>query len=241
MTLRKQLITSKHSIIDIITEDEKAKNHFANAANYADVVLNQINTERFMDQFFDGKENLTILDIGGNIGLFSLYAHERCDAIYPIEPTPNHFHILTELTKDYTNVHPLNYAVSNEDTTIDFYINEHNTTMNSLANTYGTKVEVTAKSIRSIIDELGLDHVDFIKCDIEGSEMIALTADTIDAVKDIVDVWFIEIHATNAPTTNEEWVFGLESNRQIIANIFKNAGYKVQYYRHDGLYISKDV
>ena len=237
MTLQKQLLTSKQNVINIVTEDVYAQAHFNNPSNYADIVLNQINQDRFYDQIFDGEENLTVLDIGGNIGLFSLYAQDRCKNIYPIEPTPSHFHILKELTKGYSNIHPLNYAVSNRDERIDFYINEENTTMNSLANKYGAKVEVEAKTIRRIIDDLNLTHVDFIKCDIEGSEMVALTEETVNAVKDLVSGWFIEVHATEPCTTHEQWAKNLEKNRRILAAIFNNQGYEVQDYRHDGLYI----
>jgi FkbM family methyltransferase len=239
MTLRKQLLTSKQTTIDIISEDAQAEAHFANPANFADIVLDQINNDRFMDQIFEGEDDLTVLDIGGNIGLFTLFAQDRCKAIYPIEPTPGHFHILKELTKDYPNVHPLNLAASNENTTIDFYINEGNTTMNSLANKYGTKVEVEARTIKTIINDLGLDHVDFVKCDIEGSEMVALTAETVGEVAELVDCWFIEVHATNDPKTGDDWAVGIESNRRKLAGIFEDAGYEVQDYRHDGLYICK--
>jgi hypothetical protein len=232
MTLRRQLLTTKHNVIDIVTEDALAEAHFANPSNFADVVLNQINNDRFMDAIFQG-DGLTVLDIGGNIGLFSLFAQDRCKAVYSIEPTPNHFHILKELTKGYANIHLLNYAVSNENTTIDFYINEENTTMNSINNKYGVKVEVKAKTLKTIINELGLTHVDFVKCDIEGSEMVALTEQTVSAVKDIVDHWFVEVHAT------ENGSLSIEYNRSKIAEVFRNVGYNVQDYRHDGLYISK--
>jgi FkbM family methyltransferase len=239
MTLHRQLLTSKQTTIDIISEDAKAKEHFTNPANFADIVLTQINTDRFMDQIFEGEEDLTVLDIGGNIGLFSLFAQDRCKAIYPVEPTPGHFHILKELTKDYPQIHPLNYAASNEDTTIDFYINEENTTMNSLANEYGTKVAVQTRTIRSIIDELGLDHVDLIKCDIEGSEMVALTETTVGAVKDIVDCWFIEVHATEKSTTSDEHYRLVTTNKKKLTDIFVGHGYEVQDIRYDSLFVSK--
>lgn len=236
MTLRRQLLTSKHTVIDIVSDDIKTEEHFNNQHNYADVVLNQINHDRFYDQIFDGEEELTVLDIGGNIGLFTLYAQDRCKAIYPIEPTPSHFHILQELTGKYENVHPLQLAAHSEDTTIDFYISEDNSTMNSSVNKYGTKVEVQARTIASIIKDLNLDHVDFIKCDIEGSELSALTLETVSAVSNVVDCWFIEVHATDSSIP---WADSLENNRRYIAEIFKQCGYEVQDYRVDGLYISK--
>lgn len=239
MTLQRKLLTSQGHTIDIVSDDEQAKAHFANPANYADIVLDQINNDRFYDQIFEGEEDLTVLDIGGNVGLFTLYVQDCCKAVYPVEPTPGHFHILKEFTKNYPNVHPLNYAASNKSETIDFYINEENTTMNSLANKYGKAVPVQTRTIREIIDELGLDHVDFIKCDIEGSEMVALTDETVGAVKDMVDCWFIEAHATNDPKTANDWAVGIESNRRKIAEILERAGYEVQDVRHDALFASK--
>lgn len=238
MTLQRQLLTSKHNTIDIVSEDEHAQAHFDNRANFADIVLNQINTDRFYDDILDGEDELTILDVGGNIGLFSLYAHDKSKAIYPVEPTPGHFHILKDLTKNYPNIHPINVALHNEDTTIDFYISEENSTMNSSVNKYGTKVEVQARTLASLIKELNLEHVDFVKCDIEGSEMAALTDETVGAVKDIVDAWFVEVHATDTETL--KGIDSLRYNRGQLIEIFERQGYAAQILREDSLYIYKD-
>lgn len=238
MTLQRQLLTSKHNTIDIVSEDEHAQAHFDNRANFADIVLNQINTDRFYDEILDGEDDLTILDVGGNIGLFSLYAHDKSKAIYPVEPTPGHFHILKDLTKNYPNIHPINVAVHNEDTTIDFYISEENSTMNSSVNKYGTKVEVQARTLATLIKELDLEHVDFVKCDIEGSEMAALTDETVGAVKDIVDAWFVEVHATDNETL--KGIDSLRHNRGQLIEIFERQGYSAQILREDSLYIYKD-
>jgi len=238
MTLQRQLLTSKNTVIDIVSEDAQAEGHFNNQANFADIVLNQINTDRFYDAIFEGEDELTILDIGGNIGLFSLYAQDRAKAIYPIEPTPGHFHILKDLTKDYPNIHPVNVAAHNEDTTIDFYISEENSTMNSSVNKYGIKVEVQARTLASLIKELDLEHIDFVKCDIEGSEMVALTDETISAVKDIVDAWFVEVHATD--TEELKGIDSLRHNRGQLIDIFERQGYIAQILREDSLYIYKD-
>lgn len=238
MTLQRQLLTSNNNTIDIISDDSMAEEHFNNRANFADIVLNQINTDRFYDPIFEGEENLTILDIGGNIGLFSLYIHDRASVVYSIEPTPGHYHILEDLTKDYTNIKPINVAIHNKDTTIDFYISEENSTMNSSVNKYGTKVEVQARTLASLIKDLNLDHVDFVKCDIEGSEMVALTDETVGAVKDIVDTWFVEVHATDNETL--KGIDSLRHNRQQLVDIFERHGYCTQQLREDSLYIYKE-
>jgi FkbM family methyltransferase len=237
MTLQRQLLTSKRQVIDITSDRLNTISHWNNSASCADIVLNQINQDRLYDPIFENEESLTILDIGGNIGLFSLYVQDRAKVIYSVEPTPDHFTILEELTANYPNIKRLPYALHNEDTTVDFYIHEGNTTMNSTVNKYGRKIEVPTRTLASLFAELGLDHVDFIKCDIEGSEMAAITDETVGAVADKVDCWFVEVHATDSTVP---WAQSLEANRAHIAAIFQRQGYQVQNYRVDGLYIYKE-
>jgi len=238
MNLERQIFTSKKEIININTDDVLIIDHFSNPNNYADIVLNQLNGDRFYDPIFENESDLTVLDIGANIGLFSLFAHDSCKNIYSIEPTPAHFRILQELTGKYPNIHPINLAVHNTNDNIDFYISHENSTMNSSVNHYGTKITVEALTIKSLIDRLGLEHVDFIKCDIEGSEMAALNYNTIDEVKDIVDSWFIEVHATD-----DEYLKGIDSlraNKAKLKNTFESHGYGVQELREDALYVYKE-
>jgi FkbM family methyltransferase len=237
MTLRRYLKTSKNNQIIINSDLPEIIAHFADSHNYADVIINQINVESIYDPILDEEEDLVILDIGANIGLFSLYAQDRAKIIYAIEPTPSHFEKLKELTKDYQNICLLNYAVNDTDTEIDFYIHDDNTTMNSSVNKYEKKIKIKGMTIGSIIKEMGLTHVDFVKCDIEGSEIKAITNETISEVKDIVDCWFLEIHATNPEVS---WPGNLEDNRNKISQIFINQGYETQYIGHDTLYVYKN-
>lgn len=238
MNLHRQLYTSKKNIIDIKTEDDLIIDHFRNPNNYADIVLNQINSDRFYDPIFEGEQDLVMLDIGANIGLFSLFAQDSCKAIYSVEPTPNHFRILQEMTAGYANINPINIALHNENTNIDFYISDENSTMNSSVNQYGTKITVEAMTLKGLIEHLKLDHVDFIKCDIEGSEMVALNETTIGEVKDIVDSWFLEVHATD--TEDLKGIDSLRANKAKLKNIFQSQGYGVQELREDALYVYKE-
>lgn len=238
MTIKRQLLTSKRNIVEFESDSSLTENHFNNPNNYADIVLNQINTDRFYDPIFEDEQDLVILDIGGNIGLFSLYVHDRCKNVYAIEPTPSHFEILKELTETIPNIIPINLAIHNENTNIDFYISEENSTMNSSVNKYGKQITVEAVTIKSLINRLNLDHVDFIKCDIEGSEMAALTEQTIGEVKDLVDSWFIEVHATDSETL--KGIDSLRANKAYLKSIFENYGYGVQEIREDALYVYKE-
>lgn len=238
MKLERQLYTSGKSVINIESQDEMIINHFASPNNYADIVLNQINTDRFYDPIFEGEQDLVILDIGANIGLFSLYAHDTAKAVYSVEPTPDHYRILQELTGSYSNIHPINMAVHNSNGVIDFYISDENSTMNSSVNQYGTKIQVESMTIRNLIEHLKLEHVDFVKCDIEGSEMAALTEQTISEVKDIVDTWFIEVHATDNESI--KGIDSLRANKALLKTLFENQGYGVQEIREDSLYVYKE-
>jgi FkbM family methyltransferase len=236
MTLHRTLRTSKDHVINIDSDDADVIEHFADKTSCAEIVLDMFNNDRFYDDFFKGWDDLTILDIGGNIGLFSLYIQDRAKAVYTLEPTPAHFSILKTLTSNYPNIHPLNIALHNEDATIDFYISENNSTMNSTVNQYGKKIPVTGKTLHSIISDLNLSKVDFVKCDIEGSEMAALTNETISAVKDIVSVWSIEVHATD-PNIHPE--VSINRNRDHIMQILKKNGYNAFKHRYDAVYAYK--
>jgi len=229
--LERTLLTSKNKEISIKSESEALETHFSNLNNYADVVLNQINHDRFYDRLFAEKNDLTVIDFGANIGLFSLYVHDSAKIVYSVEPTPEHFNNLKETTKDYPNIYPINIALSDKNQIIDFYVCRNNTTMNSLANRYGESFQIKGMTLDSLLIELGLSHVDFVKCDIEGSEMIALTKETIEPVKDKIDFWFLEVHATDV---------SIQKNREDLSNIFRDLGYKVEASRIDVLLAYKE-
>ena len=104
-------------------------------------------------------------------------------------------------------------------------------------NRQGTAIEVQGITIADLIAQQGLAHVDFIKCDIEGSEMTALTNETVGAVKDVVDFWFVEIHQTDVDSA--PWPGNLETNRQKLKQIFEDNGYDTDVVIHDQLFAWK--
>jgi FkbM family methyltransferase len=221
--------TTKDNSIDIQSNNYIAKNHFDDPRNYADFILNQINTEKLYLPYLT--DHSVIFDIGANIGLFSLHCLDCAKVIYAFEPTPQHFNLLTEFTRGHSKIQPINVAISDKDADIDFFMSDDNTTMNSIVNHYGKKVTVKGRSILSFIQEHNIEKVDFVKCDIEGSEMVALTFETVAPLYNFVDKWFIEVHATSSHNTHD--------NRNILKNIFETVGYNCQLHNSDTLYVYK--
>lgn len=228
--LERTLLTTAGNNIYIRSNNILAKKHFDEPENYADFIINQINNDKIYLNYLKGN-NLTILDIGGNIGLFSLHCVDCAKKIYSFEPTPKHFELLKEFTKDFNVIIPVNIAISDCDADIPFYLSDSNTTMNSIINRYGSEITVKSKSIYSFLKENNIEKVDFVKCDIEGSEMIALKEECVKPLFHIVDKWFIEIHSTQNTSTQE--------NREIIKKNFENVGYMCETIGHDSLYVFK--
>lgn len=231
MTMKRILVDSRQNEVIMESNNEIVINHWTNPNTYADIVLDIFNKERCYDETFKHKEDLTVLDIGANIGLFALYIQSRAKSVYCLEPTPSHFEILKENTKNYNNIQPLNIALSPVDGDIDFYTCFENSTMNSLDSRHGEKIIVKGKKIGTLLNDLELNHVDFVKLDIEGSEMFAITEKNLEEVKDKIGMWFVEVHGINGTNTLE--------NRNRLSDIFSKCGYSIEHYKHDTIYARK--
>lgn len=236
--MQKQINTTKNRIYTIESSDAEVVEWFDQGGiNMTDIILDQINNERMYDPVLSNKDDLVILDVGANIGLFSLYAQDSAQKIICLEPTPRTFGMLQKLTKDIDKISTQATALSNHNGEISFYIND-NPTINSIVNQVGEEVRVQARTIQSVLQENNLDWVDFVKCDIEGSETLAITDATLDPVKDQIGSWFIEVHQTNG-NTGTPWPGNLENNRQDIIATLKNAGYSAEPIIHDQIFAWK--
>jgi FkbM family methyltransferase len=231
-----QLRTSKDNQVQVVAESQAAIAHFAEPENHVGTILRQINEERMYDPVFADREDMTVLDLGANVGLFSLYAADSCKRVVAVEAVPSTFRIAQELTAKHLQIEMQQYAISNSNEDVSFYINENSTT-NSLVSHQGDEITVPGITVAGLLDKLEIDHVDFVKCDIEGSEVIALTEDTVGAVADKIDFWFVEVHQTN--NGDVAWPGNLEMNRQKLKTVFENCGYTVEPVIHDQLYAFK--
>jgi len=234
--LERTIKTSQDSTWKIISEDADVIAYFDDPENQIETITRQICDEGMYNPVFLNRSNMTVLDLGANCGLFSLYAADSCKRVVAVEAAPSTFEILQKLVQDQPVVEALNCAVAPANEDLTFYINENSTT-NSLLDRKGTPVTVRGTTLVNLLDSLAIDHVDFIKCDIEGSEMVALTEETVGAVADRVDFWFVEVHQTNV--SEATWPGNLGSNREQLASMFQKLGYQTENVIHDQLFAWK--
>lgn len=126
--------------------------------------------EYLMD--YDFKPEI-IIDCGANIGMATVYFKNKFpDAkIVSIEPEPSNFELLQKNTKAYNNVFCLQGGIWNKPTNLlvkdmgvgswGFMIEESETQ---------TPESISAYTIDQIMQQFGIDRIDILKIDIEGSE-----------------------------------------------------------------------
>lgn len=117
------------------------------------------------------KNPKTIIDAGANVGLFSVLMRNKFpDAkLISIEPDPENFEMVQKNLGNYDNIHLLNKGVWSKDVKLKI--------LDETAAKWGIRVvednengKIEAICIDSIMKEFGLESIDLLKMDIEGSE-----------------------------------------------------------------------
>ena len=182
-----------------LSSSENYKNHAFAEHSCVVHILKQFNTDFYW--FLKENEDLNMIDLGANIGLFSMFAAPICEKVFSVEPTPSHFALMQELVDlaGIKNIEMLNLAVGTEDGEAEFNIHERNSTMNSFISHRtdphsGKTVKVKTKTLNSIIDSLDIDRVGFVKMDIEGFENEIIFEESFEEALTKIDGMYVEVH-----------------------------------------------
>jgi FkbM family methyltransferase len=134
----------------------------------------------------------TVLDIGANVGIASLYfSHIFPNAvIHAFEPSPDNFMVLEKNTIENPRIKPYQFALGDTDGQLDLYECASPTNYGGMSVfdedvNKGSSVSVPVKNSKSALHELGLDSVDVIKIDTEGAEWEILTSMDLDVLKKV--------------------------------------------------------
>lgn len=133
-----------------------------------------------------------VLDVGANIGAFSVYAAKKGCQVYAFEPDAENYEVLLENTKSYTSIVPFREAlVGTHEKEIEFFTNDsgRNKGLHSLVVQRGRGSHtVPANNFSDVVSQLLPNK---IKMDTEGGEVSMLLGRPIHScVKAIA----LEIH-----------------------------------------------
>ena len=175
--------------------------HFKDWNNsYIPNILKELYLDKVYQKFLGNKENLTIIDAGFNIGLFSLYASKYAKQIYAFEPAQETYDIGLKNLKDnrINNVKLFKKAIHTKDEAINFYHNENSTMNSSMAIVENNpKIRETVEGIRfdTFVKQEGIEKIDFLKLDIEGSECDVIASESFANIVPILEALVVEYHS----------------------------------------------
>lgn len=194
--------------------------------------------EQFQNGFYsflEDNEEVVMVDLGANIGLFSLYMSSICSEIYSVEPTPSHIEIMKDLLKNLKvkNIFPHQVAIHTKNGEEEFQLNSSNSTMNSFLrhgiDPGGTdSVMVPTTTLADFIKNTVKKRVNFVKMDIEGFENVIVHDPSFeDAIKEI-DAIYVEVH-------DFEGVGKMEENVNRVIERLESLGKKTMKLTYDGV------
>jgi FkbM family methyltransferase len=148
------------------------------------------------------------VDVGGNIGFWSLYFASMFprSKVIAIEANPDTFNILNEniMINDYSNIKSIQLGVSDEFGVLDLCCNDSGNrgadSFLSCPNDNKRRIRVLVKPLLEILISTGVSKIDILKIDIEGFEMRVLTRFFSDAP---FSIWpkFICAEVSHVPET----------------------------------------
>ncbi len=129
--------------------------------------------DEYLKNKIDIQNKDIIIDIGGHVGLFALYASQFCKKgqIYSFEPVIENYNLFLKNVENnnLTNIKVFNTAVSKSDGKINLFLNS-----DQAAHSIFTKSdlfkEVNSITLQKIFEENNIKNCDLLKIDCEGAE-----------------------------------------------------------------------
>lgn len=117
----------------------------------------------------------TIVDLGANTGLATLYFHHHCPNafIYSVEPEESNFNMLLKNLKSgiiKQNIIPLHAATDSEDGEASIQINVLRYNSSIIAADKNSAM-VRTISMKTLCNRFSIERIDILKIDIEGTEL----------------------------------------------------------------------
>lgn len=186
-------------------------------------------------------ENLTIFDVGANIGNYTLLLKKEFKdkaIIYSFEPSRITFDRLLLNVKDCNNIVSYNFGFGNKNEEVILYTNSD---ASELASVYKRKLDhfkifmdktetICIKTIDSFCNDNNIKHIDFLKLDVEGNEINVLNG----AKQMLNEINFIQFEFggcnIDSRTFFQDFYYFLNDKYQIY-RIIKDGLYPINQYK----------
>jgi FkbM family methyltransferase len=117
----------------------------------------------------------TVVEIGANVGEFTLMASNIAQKVFAFEPDPNCFRCLKENISSKNNIEIFESAASKENRSEVFYVSTEDADSSLIKpKIYTDEIEIKSVRLDSWMDSLGLQKIDFLKLEAEGAEIEVL-------------------------------------------------------------------
>lgn len=162
----------------------------------------------YKEIYFDGiytdilnqKKDMTIIDVGANIGVVTQHMRNYAKKVYSLEPSPEHFNALKSNKEfnNWDNVEVFNVALADTDGAMTMHSFSSNRTCNSLTNDYGQdSYMVNTTRFDTFMKDNNVDEVDFVKFDVEGAEDMILRSEGFKNIATKIKAIEVEFHYSN--------------------------------------------
>lgn len=188
--------------------------------SYIPQILDEIYIKQVYKPYLLGKKNAVIADWGGNIGLTSFYFKDYAKQVYCVEPSKRHIEVIEKLIEfnKIKNIKICPYAISGENGKTKFFQPE-NVTMYSMENVMqaGEYEEVETVDPASFFEREGIESLDLLKLDVEGSESKVVNSEGFKAIAPKIKVIVGEWHTWDS------------QSKDGFANSLRDLGYEFRW------------
>ena len=155
----------------------------------------------FLPALFDGAP--TVIDCGANHGEFTSELVDRYSArVTAVEPNPA---LIADVQRSGAS-EVRAAAIAEAPGTVWLTVDENDeasTTLGTIDSSSGRRVEVEAVALSALLDQLALDHIDLVKLDVEGAEIVAICGVHTNRLATI-DQLTVEFHDAQGWTPTSE-------------------------------------
>jgi FkbM family methyltransferase len=180
----RDLNEKNHEISSIVWNNRKV--FYRTSSSDMTLIYEILLKSKYKSEYFfpDELNPKVIFDIGGNIGITSIFLATLFPEakIYTFEPLPDNFEILKKNIQKYKNIEAFNVGLGSKNGSFKVYLSNDSENFGGISfypdpvgNNLDTHILCEVQDINSVIEELNLDYIDLIKIDTEGAEYDILT------------------------------------------------------------------